>query len=156
MSNSWDGIREDRAAGLGDALLIATLAHEDQTDKAGAPYLLHPLRMVIAALERGCAPDVAIVAALHDVVEDSAVTLDDLATSGFSPSVIRAVDALTRREGESYPDFIERCADGGAVARCVKLLDIDDNLAPARLSSLSGQERSRLTIKYTRARDRLS
>lgn len=141
---------------LADALFLAATAHADQTDKAGAPYITHILRMVTAALMRGCAPDVAIVAALHDVVEDTVLTTEDLAASGFSASVVAAVDALTRRDGESYDDFIQRCRDGGAVAKCVKLLDIDDNTRPERMDRLERETRIRLTAKYMRARDMIT
>lgn len=137
---------------LGDALLLAATAHADQTDKSGAPYLTHILRMVEAALTRGCASDVPIVAALHDVVEDTVLTTEDLVVSGFSASVVSAVDALTQRRGESYDEFILRCRDAGPVSRCVKLLDIDDNTRPERMALLDRETRARLTVKYAKAR----
>jgi len=149
------GIRETSimdGADLAGALHLAATAHADQFDKSGLPYLTHILRMVEAALTRGCAPDVPIVAALHDIVEDSALTLDDLRECGFSERVVSAVDALTRRDGEPYAAFIERCRQAGAVARCVKLLDIDDNLDPSRLDRLDPATRRRLRNKYEAAR----
>ena len=157
MGEIMNGIREDQEpADLADALLIAAKAHADQVDKAGIPYITHPLRMVEVALTRGCAPDVPIVAALHDVVEDSVLTLDDLRDSGFSERVVAAVDAVTRRDGETYAAFIERCRQAGAVARCVKLLDIDDNLDPRRLDRIDPVSRRRLRDKYEAARAVLS
>ena len=152
------GIREHATtvpANLADALHLAATAHADQFDKAGLPYITHILRMVGTALTRGCAPDVPIVAALHDVVEDTCLTLDDLRECGFSERVVSAVDALTRRAGETYVAFIQRCSQAGAVARCVKLLDIGDNLDPRRLDRLDPASRRRLRDKYEAARDAL-
>lgn len=152
------GIREHSTsppANLADALHLAATAHADQLDKAGLPYITHILRMVETALTRGCAPDVPIVAALHDVVEDTCLTLDDLRDCGFSERVVLAVDALTKRDGEIYSAFIERCKAAGAVARCVKLLDIGDNLNPRRLDRLDPALRRRLRDKYEAARDAL-
>jgi hypothetical protein len=152
------GIRETSiidGADLADALHLAATAHADQFDKSGLPYITHILRMVEAALTRGCAPDVPIVAALHDIVEDSVLTLDDLRECGFSERVVLAVDALTRRDGEPYTAFITRCRQAGAVARCVKLLDIGDNLDPRRLDRLDPATRRRLRDKYEAARSAL-
>lgn len=85
---------------LGKALEIALKAHRGQRDKAGAPYILHPLRVML----RMEGPLVMIAALVHDVVEDSATTLDDLRASDIPEQVIEAMDALSRRSGESY-DF---------------------------------------------------
>lgn len=141
----------ERVAGLPDALLIAAHAHHGQRDKAGAPYLTHILRMVTMALNAGGDQDLPIVAALHDVVEDSVLSFDDLRAEGFSERVIDAVEALTRREGETYPDFIKRCCAGGDLARAAKQIDIEDNMRPERLSVLSDATRLRLQAKYTAA-----
>lgn len=156
MKGSDVGIREvQEPADLADALLIAAKAHAEQFDKVGLPYLMHPLRMVNEALGRGCHPNVAIVAALHDVVEDSCLTLDDLRASGFSAAVIEALDAVTKRNGESYEAFIDRCNAASAVARCVKLLDLADNLEPSRMRYLPPETRARLSAKYYAARAKL-
>jgi hypothetical protein len=90
----------------------ASEAHIKQTDKAGAPYILHPLRM----MQRMDAETERIVAVLHDIVEDTPLTLDDLRAMGFSREVVEAVDCLTRRAEENYDEFIER-AKSNPIAR---------------------------------------
>ncbi len=78
------------------AIAIAAEAHAGQTDKAGERYILHPLRVMLAMetdVER-------IVAVLHDVVEDSGITLQDLRDEGFAEEAVAAIDALTKRDGE--------------------------------------------------------
>ena len=97
-----------------------------------------------------CREDLAIVAALHDVVEDSTWTLDGLADEGFAPEIVRAVDALTRREGESYLDYVKRAAVH-PLARSVKEADLYDNRDEKRLSWLPEAEQTRLRIKYAKA-----
>lgn len=142
--------------GLRGAISVAARAHEGQVDKAGRPYLAHPLRMVARALADCHDPDVAIVAALHDVVEDSAITLDDLRGIGFSERVLDAIEALTRRAGEAYSDFLQRSRTND-LARTVKLFDIDDNTDPMRLALVPGTAtRARLTEKYAVARLKLA
>jgi len=87
------------------ALEIAADAHRGQVDKAGEPYLLHPLRVML----RLAGEQERIVALLHDVVEDApAWTLDRLRAEGFPEEVVLAVDRLTRREGEPYEALIQR------------------------------------------------
>lgn len=127
---------------------IARAAHEGQVDKTGHPYITHPQR--VAARVRG--DDLAeAVAWLHDVVEDTTVTLDDLARE-FPPAVVDAVDALTRRPDQSdYYDQVQ--ADDLALR--VKLADIDDNTDPDRMAQLDPTTRNRLIAKYTAARKRL-
>jgi len=104
------------------AIAVAAQAHAGQTDKAGEPYILHPLRLMLAmetGLER-------IVAVLHDVVEDSGITLEMLRAEGFAEEAVAAIDALTKRDGESKMDAAAR-AKGNALALRVKLADNADN-----------------------------
>ena len=110
---------------LEKAIEIALKAHYGVTDKAGAPYLLHPLRMMFHMPDDEC----RIAAVLHDVVEDSPVTIEDLRKAGFSETILGAVNGLTRREDESYDEFIKR-AGKNHIARTVKLADLKDNLRP--------------------------
>lgn len=139
--------------GLGVALTIAAAAHERQVDKAGRPYIAHPLRMVARALTEYHDPDIAIVAALHDVVEDSAISFDNLCMVGFSDRVLDAVAVLTRQPGEPYADFLLRCR-ANALALVVKLLDVDDNADPSRLALIrDAATRGRLAEKYAGARE---
>jgi (p)ppGpp synthase/HD superfamily hydrolase len=132
-------------ATLERAVRIAAEAHEGQKDKSGAPYLLHPLRMMLRMQS-----DVARMAAiLHDVVEDSDWTLDGLRAEGFSAEVVEAVDCLTHREDESYEAFVKR-VKGNALARQVKLADLEDNMNLKRLSEVTSKDLARLE-KYHRA-----
>jgi (p)ppGpp synthase/HD superfamily hydrolase len=135
------------------AITLAAQAHLGQSDRGGAPYMLHPLRMML----RARTAEERIVAVLHDVVEDGVWTLEQLANEGFSPAVLRALDCVTRRrEGsgaESYDAFVERVATDSLAAR-VKLLDLEDNLDMTRLSALDESDCQRL-IRYQRARRRI-
>ncbi|MBX3179567.1 MAG: HD domain-containing protein [Candidatus Hydrogenedentes bacterium] len=133
-------------ATLERALVIAAEAHAGMTDKGGAPYILHPLRL----MHQMTTADERIVALLHDVVEDSPWTLEALRAEGFSENVVAAVDGLTRREGEPYEDFIARGA-ANPLARRVKLADIEDNLDLRRLGELEEKDLARLQ-RYQRAR----
>jgi (p)ppGpp synthase/HD superfamily hydrolase len=146
MRCSWEG----DVADLEEAIRIAVEAHRGQKDRAGAPYILHPLRMMLRVqtdAER-------MAAVLHDVVEDTPWTLDDLRARGFPAEVLEAVDRLTRRPGEAYDDFVERAA-AHPVARRVKLADIEDNLDLRRLDAVEAGDLDRLG-RYLRAYRRLS
>lgn len=127
------------------AIAIASEAHADQTDKGGAPYILHPLRVMMTALEAG-GYEAAIVAVLHDVVEDCpAWSLSRVADEGFSAAVLAALDCLTKREGEAYMDFVERCRRD-PIARIVKLADLKDNMNLGRISSPTPKDEARIEI----------
>src|SRR5262245_36583274 len=104
------------------ALQIAAGAHEGQKDKSGLPYILHPLRAMMAVEGE----EVQIVAVLHDVIEDTSVTADDLRRAGFAEKVVAAVLCVTHRKGEPYADYVVRCK-GNETARRVKLADLEDN-----------------------------
>jgi (p)ppGpp synthase/HD superfamily hydrolase len=105
-----------------DAIILAAEAHRGQLDRAGQPYILHPLR-VMQSVEDETAK---VVAALHDVVEDSTITLDDLRAKGYSDEIVAAVDCLTRRKSESYAEMIERIKPNPLAVR-VKLGDLADH-----------------------------
>jgi (p)ppGpp synthase/HD superfamily hydrolase len=90
---------------------------------------------------------------LHDVVEDTDLTLDDLVDAGYAADVVAAVECLTRRDDEAYGDYIDRVARND-VARRVKISDLDDNLANSRQLPDSSTNRERIG-RYTRALDRL-
>lgn len=129
---------------LSAAFKIATAAHAGQVDKAGQPYIQHPVR--VAAMVHGT--DAKVVALLHDVVEDSAVTLADLAEV-FPARIVAAVDSVTRRSGEAYFEFAARAA-ADPLGRVVKLADVEDHLAPGHEAvipaSLIKRYRKALTI----------
>lgn len=127
------------------ALHRALKAYGGKVDKAGKPYILHPLRLV-ARLDD---PIAQCVALLHDVIEDSPTTADDLRNDGFPESVVSAVVVLTRRKGESYEAFIDRVRIH-PLARKIKLLDIEDNMNLLRLNAVSEKDLQRVA-KYHRA-----
>lgn len=135
----------DQGALLERAIALAVEAHQGQRDKAGMPYILHPLRMML----RMQTSEEKMAAVLHDVVEDSAWTLDTLREQGFPDVVLEAVGGLTRRTGETYEAFIARAARH-PLARRVKLADLEDNLDLRRLTNLTADDLERL-IRYQRA-----
>lgn len=132
---------------LAKAICIAAEAHRDQIDRSGEPYILHPLR-VMTRVSRDHI--LATIAVLHDVVEDCDITLDALRLEGFPEMVLEGVDAVTRREGETYMDFIRRCADcpHGVI---VKMCDIYDNTSRERMTRLPAEDAIRLSEKYRKA-----
>ena len=136
---------------LAKAIALAAQAHVDQVDKAGQPYILHPLRMVMRLAQDAEAAQIS--AALHDVVEDTPYTLDDLRAAGFSEEIVIAIDCLTRRATESYEEFIDRLQDN-RLARLVKLADLEDNMDLTRMDRVSEHELARLE-RYHRAWRRL-
>jgi HD domain len=103
---------------LEKAIAIATKAHAGQVDKGGAPYILHPLRVMMAVESI----DEKIVAVLHDVVEDSGITLQDLAREGFSIKILTAIESVTKLENESRFDAAHRAAKN-KIGRVVKIAD---------------------------------
>jgi len=136
-------------ATLEKAILIAVEAHQGQKDKAGDPYILHPLRVMLwmsSETER-------IAGVLHDIVEDSGRTMADLKKEGFSEKVLEVIDCLTRREKEDYEEFIGRVQLNPA-ARKVKIADLEDNMDILRISEPTGKDWERLK-KYHRAWQRL-
>lgn len=133
-------------ATLDQAIAVAAKAHLGQMDKSGHPYILHPLRIMMR-LEH---EEERMVAVLHDVVEDTRITLVKLRKMGFSELVLEALDRLTHRPDESYEDYIDRIA-GHPLARRVKLLDLEDNMDIRRLANpMTERDLARLQ-KYRRA-----
>lgn len=127
------------------AIAIAAQAHAAQRDKAGDPYILHPLRVML----RMSTPAERIVAVLHDVVEDSDWTLDALRAAGFGPAIVDAVDALTRRDEETYDAFVRR-AGRDLLARRIKFADLEDNMNLTRIAAPTDRDNARLE-RYRRA-----
>ena len=121
------------------AIEIAAQAHAGQVDKAGAPYILHPLRVMLRMEDT----EARIAAVLHDVVEDSDWTMADLAGEGFSEAVLRAVDALTKRSGEDRLDAARRAARD-PLARAVKLADNAENSDLSRIPEPTAKDYARL------------
>ena len=132
-------------ATLERAVVIAATAHAGQVDKAGMPYILHPLRVMLAlsSLEE------RIVGVLHDLVEDTGWTLDDLRREGFAEAVVAAVAVDARGLAESYDDFVRRAARQPLGPR-VKLADLADNLDLSRIAAPTARDHARLE-RYRRA-----
>lgn len=120
------------------AISIAAQAHAGQVDKAGQPYILHPLRVML----RVSTDAERMAAALHDVVEDSDVTLEQLTLEGFPSDVVDAVDALTKRPGETRIQAAHR-AVAHPVARVVKLADNAENLDISRIPNPTARDIAR-------------
>lgn len=131
------------------AIAIAATAHAGQVDKGGAPYILHPLKVML----RMTTLEERIVAVLHDVVEDCGISLDDLRKEGFSEEVLTAIASVTKVPGESYEDFVERAAQN-PIGRVVKLADLEENSDLSRIALPSWEDLERIE-KYRRAIGRL-
>ncbi len=134
---------------LEEAIALAVEAHRGQCDKAGQTYILHPLRVMLR-LETDTE---RMVAVLHDVVEDSPYSLERLRALGYPEEVLGALDCLTKREGEAYEAFIERVRPH-ALARRVKLADLEDNMDVRRLPAVTPPDAARLA-RYRAAWERL-
>ena len=133
---------------LEPAIRLAITAHYGQRDKGNFPYILHAMRIMIKMKD----PLRMAAAILHDVVEDTKYTLQDL---GEMPEdVLKAVDALTKRKGESYEDYLHR-VEVNEIAKDVKLADLQDNMRLERLLSITEKDLKRIA-KYKIAFDRLS
>jgi (p)ppGpp synthase/HD superfamily hydrolase len=133
---------------LARAIAVASAAHSGQIDKSGRAYILHPLRVMQRCAPHGDAAQA--VAALHDVVEDTWIALDDLRRLGFSEEVVTAVDAISQRQGrETYFEYIRRCAEH-PLAALVKLADLEDNSDPLRSF---GGDFDGLVRRYAKARE---
>ena len=123
---------------------IAVKAHWGQVDKAGVPYIEHP-RTVASFVE---SEDEKIVAMLHDVVEDTGVTLEDIRES-FGEEIAEAVDHVTHQKGEDYMDYVRRAKEN-RLSKVVKLADLKHNMMIERLPSVTGADFARLR-KYEEA-----
>lgn len=134
-------------ATLNRAIEIAAVAHAGQVDKAGAPYILHPLRVMLAVEDT----DARIAAVLHDLLEDCpGWTAARLSQEGFAPQTIAAIEGLTRRDGETYEDFVARCALD-PIARLVKRADLVDNLDERRITWTRTAADDERLARYRRA-----
>ena len=120
------------------AIEIAATAHAGQRDKAGQPYIFHPLRVMLRV--DGAHEQMAAV--LHDVVEDTSVTLDNLAQEGFPSEVLRAIAALTKLPGETRLEAAARAA-ADPVARKVKLADNAENMDLSRIPNPTDKDYAR-------------
>ena len=141
---------------LSHAIVVAAEAHSLQIDKIGDSYIHHPLR-VMERVRNAYIPDglnrekAMMIAVLHDTLEDTSLTAEDLSKEGFPPEVVYAVQLLTKMEKEPYLEFVKR-AQHYPYSRLVKYHDIMDNSDPVRLFLLDEETRNRLIKKYNAAK----
>ena len=127
------------------SLEIALRAYSGKKDKAGKTYILHPLRLM-AKMQR---EEEMSLALLHDVIEDSDISAEDLLAEGIPQNIVTAVQALTKQDDENYELFIARVLENKLAAK-VKKLDIEDNINILRLNSISNKDLERIA-KYHKA-----
>ena len=132
------------------ALSIATEAHRGQFDKAGIDYIEHPI-YVASQVDT---EEEKAVALLHDVIEDSPFTAEELLLAGLPETVVTAVQILSKKKGQDYQTYLEN-VKSNSLARVVKLADLKHNSDLSRLSSITEKDRERLK-KYKKAIDFLS
>ena len=132
------------------ALSIATEAHSGQFDKAGIDYIEHPI-YVASQVDT---EEEKAVALLHDVIEDSPFTAEELLLAGLPETVVTAVQILSKKKGQDYQTYLEN-VKSNSLARVVKLADLKHNSDLSRLSSVTDKDLERLE-KYKKAIDYLS
>ena len=137
-------------ATLEKAIEIAVKYHKGQVDKAGQPYILHPLRLMMNVDDN----DAKIVSVLHDVIEDTPLTLDNLKDEGFSDNILAALNCVTKKDGEDYDAFIQRISVNPLAVRA-KLADLEDNMDLSRLPEVTDKDRERVE-KYQKAKEFLN
>ena len=133
---------------LSDAIIIAANAHRGQVDKASQEYILHPLRVMMALQDEKD----QICAVLHDVIEDTEITADDL-KDHFPQDIIDTLKALTHIENENYESYIDRIILNERACR-VKLSDLTDNMDLSRLEEITEDDKKRYK-KYFAARNKI-
>lgn len=127
------------------ALKIAFLAHKDQVDKSGLPYIFHPFYLAEQMTDEAT----TCVALLHDVAEDTPLTFCDLEKEGFYPEIIEALKLLTHDDSVEYMDYVAEIKKN-PIARTVKLADLHHNSDLSRLNQVTEQDIQRRE-KYLRA-----
>lgn len=127
------------------AVEIATKAHEGQTDKSGKPYIGHVMRVA----QRCKTQKSKVIALLHDVIEDTPITPDELKAEGIPADIVEAVLTLSRRQDEPYEEYINRVAPH-PLCREVKIADLEDNMDIRRLTEIGESDVIRLK-KYLKA-----
>lgn len=134
---------------ISKALQLAYDVHQGQVDKAGKPYILHPVTVAMTLAMQGYSEDCIVAALLHDVVEDTDVTLEDLQRMQFSDNVIRALALLTHNDGTEYMEYVKK-VKGNPVAAAVKMADLLHNSDRSRLKTVTPKDEERL-LKYEHA-----
>ena len=131
------------------AINIAVKYHANQKDKAGIPYIVHPLWVMSNVEDIKC----KIAAALHDIVEDTEVTIHDLVMYGFDPDIVEAIKVLTKPKQQKYMNYIEQ-VNKNEIARNVKIADLKHNMDLSRLNNITDKDLKRVE-KYKKAYDLL-
>ena len=127
------------------ALKLCFAAHKDQTDKSGIPYVFHPFHLA----EQMNDEDTTVVALLHDVIEDTSYSLDDLRAMGFNEQVLDALALMTHDKRIPYMDYVAKIKENG-LARTVKLADLKHNSDLSRLDTVDEKAMKRID-KYRQA-----
>lgn len=127
------------------ALKLSFEAHKNQVDKSGMPYVYHPFHLA----EQMKDEEATIVALLHDVVEDTDYTLDDLSSMGFSDKIIEAISLMTHDKDIPYMDYVAQIAKN-PIAKAVKLADLRHNSDLTRLDAVTYKDLKRME-KYKKA-----
>lgn len=134
---------------LNMAIHIATDYHNGQIDKSGEPYILHPIWVMnnVKSLNG------KVVAMLHDIVEDTEITIENLIDFGFDEDIVIAIDILTKKKGQKYTDYIELVGKNN-LAREVKISDLKHNMDLKRLKEITDKDKKRY-VKYKNSYDYL-
>lgn len=147
MLMKWKGMKKEMIYTelIRKAMIMAFNAHNGQLDKGSVPYIYHPIHVAEKM------PDEATtcVALLHDVVEDTALTLKDIEKAGFSTEVITAISIMTHKRGMPYMDYI-KIVKKNPMARIVKLADLEHNCDLSRLPVVTEKDHKRVE-KYQKA-----
>ena len=128
------------------AMKFCFKAHKDQVDKSGMPYVFHPFHVAEQMTDEAT----TIVALLHDVVEDTDYTLEDIAAEGFGEEILEAVALMTHEDGVPYLDYVAKLKDN-PIARTVKLADLAHNSDLSRIGEIDEETKQRLE-KYKKAK----
>ena len=129
------------------AMKLCFKAHKDQVDKSGMPYVFHPFHVAEQMTDEAT----TIVALLHDVVEDTDYTLEDIAAEGFGEDILKAVALMTHEDDVPYLDYVAKLKDN-PIARAVKLADLAHNSDLSRIGEIDEETKRRLE-KYKKAKD---
>ena len=127
------------------ALALCYEAHKEQTDKSGLPYVFHPFHLAEQMIDE----DTTVVALLHDVVEDTEYTIEDLKNMGFNQKVIEAISLMTHDEKIPYEEYVLKLKEN-SIARTVKIADLKHNSDLTRLNSITEKDLKRAE-KYKKA-----
>ena len=127
------------------AMKLCFQAHKDQTDKSGTPYVFHPIHLAEQMVDE----DTTVVALLHDVVEDTAYTIEDLAAMGFNGRVLAAIQLMTHADGVPYMDYVAKIKEN-PIAKAVKLADLSHNSDITRMDIVDEKVKARVE-KYAQA-----